>query len=587
MTNQTTLTTPPRHRNLLWWGGLFAIFGVFVFFCSLQWKEPTIEDEFFQFKYKPLWFEKGADPGEFSHTPLYHEATSLWQRLLGKADPDRPESIWILRSFGVFTSILTALILLWGLSKKEYKPDRLQSMPLLVVALLLWQPFCVQYSIHLDYDSTLLVPLLLLSVILIERWDQQQKPSWHITLLIGFVLGLALFAKELTPLIIIAAWPFWALTRRWRVAGRSWLRPTIQATLGGLLALFTLYALLQAWGHIRGFNWYEPLLITKDKVFSGGHVSGAKPWTKWGWPRFLFLGYTPWIWFGIPTLFLFFKIRAPGRFQITRIPFSIWMTLAIFAAYTWIVQVAYYFAKYNAPAWPIFIYGISSYLMAPTSRALQPSRRLGIALLCLALIFVGYSPEFDPLLIIEYRKHFLGWPMVMHVLSLLIPIALLTLILKWSGKSKVFFGLLGLILYLLGIIVGHTQRTYQKRDLYGEWGFQESLRAVALLKSKVSPQEPITVLSLDLEFALRPDQAVFFDMESYQPGKTTWPAKIILSRTYGDYSIASNPTARAEIEKTFPCHQIIQVPKRSFGQIAHIPRYEWWWKPLPEATCKD
>jgi hypothetical protein len=429
-----------------------------------------------------------------------------------------------------------------------------------------------------------LVPPLLLAAILIERWAEKwnsstslkSRETWLLTGLIAASLAIALFAKELTPLILIAFWPVWAWLRGRNGAHRSRWKPVAQACVGGLLALGFFILILMAWAKWRGFHWYDPLLLTKEKFFGrasggAGGVGGGGffPWKTWGWPRFLFLSYIPVLWLTAPLLFgLYWLRRAKGemRFRLSSIPFSVWAAVGIFAAYTWLVQAGFYYPKYTPPAWPLLIFGL-----APGWATMQrPTRKEEpvIILSCVCLFVLGNLEVIDPLLIIENRTNLNLFTVGSHLLGIAVPVFVLWFLHRKARQSKSFALVAGLLCYFVGIDASHLHRPYSTRYMYGERGFEETLREIRDLKTQVSPTLSVLSAARDIDWALQKSSDLL-DFERLDINQTLGSHRIIVSRTYGYDSVSTHRDWLEKIERSFKCHEFVDTP----GQ-----RFEWWWK---------
>lgn len=571
-----TSTTSELRLNKKFWIGFGALLLLFLFFCINQWTTPAIEDEVLHHRCKLIWLDKGADWCELAHTPLYHEATSIWQKVFGRANPDNPDNIKILRSFSVFSSLITIAVFLWGLTLQGAKALRLTTSPLLVLAILILHPYFIQNSLHIDYDATILVPPLLIATILIEHWDRRERASWFLACVIALFLAIGFFAKEITPLIAVLIWPGWTLLRYWRARDRKFIHHTFQSLFGGVLSLVLFYGMLQAWAHYRGFHWYDPLLLTHEKLFGRANNGYFFPWHHWGVSRYLFLSYIPLLWLGAPLYFTLWASRSRTRRLesgwFAKIPFSIWFGIGIYAAYTWLVQAGFYYPKYTPPAWPILLYGMASYLNESGTLDLSHfQNRKWIIITLFALLFtLGYVEFFDPLLIIEDRTSINLHTISKHVLGLSLPVGLLALISRYTRRSGSLGLIIGLLIYFIGVDASHLTRPYSTRYMYGEHGFQETLSEIRKLKSKYSPTTPVLSAARDIDWALQKDSA-FLDFLRMNPSQTLDHFQIIVSRTYGNDAVTSYPEWREPIEKAFNCHKFIDTK----GQ-----RFEWWWKNL-------
>jgi hypothetical protein len=563
---------------------LLALVVAFLAISASQWAQPAIEDEVLHHRCKVVWYEQGAAWCELAHTPFYHEATSLWQRIFGPATMDQPGRIAVLRSFGTFTALLTLGVFLLGLSLSAAGgAGSLAAAPVAAAALLLLHPYFIQGSLHFAHDTTIQQPLLLLSIVLIELAEQRKKSSLALTLGISVALGFALFAKELTPLVVIALWPLRALLVPPAGASRPDHRRFFHAIAGGALALFFFFLLMYTWAWIRGFHWYDPLLLTFNKVsqratgaatVGPAAVSGRLPWNVWGGARFLFLSYVPLVWFG--PAFVFALAILPRvkpipklRKALAAVPFSLWCVAGIFAAYTWLVQAAFYFPQYTASCVPVFLYGCARYLKRPSPAKYWDSPE-ELMVICAAACIVGGLEFFDPLLIIEHRTELRFGVLARHLAGIGIPLALLAIARhRWRDSGPV---LLVLIAYFIGTDVGHLKHRYNTRYLYGERGFEETLATVRALKASVSPNAPVLSAPRDIDWALQKDSRLLDFEIPGGPAPVLSKHRIVVSRSYGFDSLSQHPQWLELVRREFRCHDSVSTPGH---------RFEWWWKCSP------
>lgn len=552
-----------RNSSLLWTAG--SLLG-FVILCAFQWADPAIEDEILIHEAATLWLIHGATWFELAHTPTYLELLSIWQKIWGPAQ----EGIAVLRSFGTWTSIGTALIFFWGLRYLPSPSGTLARFPAFCVALLIFHPLFVQSSLLLDYDATVQTPALLAWVILAKKWDSLENPSWKMGLGLGALLGLSFLAKELTPIVLMGIWPVWAITRKWRGVGTQWKRHLAQSFLGILLGLGLFYLCLELWASIRGFQWYDPLLQSQRKFLDRGDSGGLFPWEAWGWSRFLFLSYLPYLWLGVPFFFVLWVGRKVFR-PLHHIPLPLWIGLGIWAMYTWAVQTSFYYPKYTHAVWPLFLFGLSRFI--PVSHKKSPTSIIA----ALLLFTVGFTSLFDPIAIVEMRRELSLNVAILHLVSWVLPLGILWWIKRKEGASS--FLVLALIAYCLGVNVRHASSSYETRYLYGESGFQETLEAVL----KKADGRKILSAARDLEWQLRlksyPSQ--FVDTPKLMKNgysNDLFNQTVLVSRTYGLYSVAHHKELLRAVETFYRCTHKIDTP----GE-----RFQWWWNPRdPQSECR-
>ena len=190
---------------------------------------------------------------EIAHPPLYPVMLSLFFKLFGETDAAG-------RLFGIFCLGLTLLVLR-EISKILY-PENAGTAWLTTGILLLLSPFILQFSLLLDIDNTILTPCLLLTIFWIIRLIQSGERTnlvWA-----GLSLGLAFWAKELSPPVIPAALAiFYLLKKEWK---KAILDPLIIAGIG--LAFFGVtWLLFCAWTDIPPLVFIKFLLSRKGDFF--------------------------------------------------------------------------------------------------------------------------------------------------------------------------------------------------------------------------------------------------------------------------------------------------------------------------------
>lgn len=575
------MTVGMWHKRGIWiaWAALLA---GFVLISATQWGDPSIEDEILIHEGARIWFHKGADWFELAHTPLYLEALSFWQKVWGEAVTPAP-----LRAFGTFCGLLTLLLFAWGLMRESF--DRWAVLA--ATALLAFHPYFLQGTLLLDYDVTVQGPPLLLWVILAQKWDRIERPGWLWAVGLGLVFGAALFAKELTPLILVPLWPFWAWLRKYRWPEQKKNHRHIAQSCAGLCVGFAFaFVLLVAWADLRGFHWSDPLRLSLSKTQGRGDVSGFFPWDRWGWGRFMLLSYLPWLWVGVPLVLAgLWRFRSSILGGITprawlSIPLPVLFGTAIFAAYTWIVQASFYFPKYTHPGWVIFFYGICVWALPKVGpeKALKmdktslQSSSAKLAFYCAALFALGWfgdrmdswaGPWGDPVMLTEFRRDLSPSVIVAHFAAIACPLWLLLKAPLWA--PVVGRGALALVLffYFLGTDFRHANARYETRYLYGERGFSEALAQVRAFYGL--HERPVASAARDLVWAAGRDQARLFLVpgNDFLPDPRQFP--VWVSRDYGEYSVFSSPGLRARLDALYPC-------KKSSGRAAES-RYSWWW----------
>jgi hypothetical protein len=262
---------------------------------------------------------------------------------------------------------------------------------------------------------------------------------------------------------------------------------------------------------------------------------------------------------------------------LKRVPVALWLSLGTLAAYAWLVQAAFYFPKYTACV-PVLVL----FAAACAAPRLEGTPLKGFAVAVLAILFAqGFAPSLDPFMITEWRSS-LGEAthLVEHLVAVLLPCALLVALWRWGGArpgARASLILLGLICSLAGLSAGQAGRARNGGYLYGEAGFEEAREAVLKLKEHLSPRQPVLSASRDLAWAL-PGEARFVELLDYETSKRpSLDARILVSRTYSQSSIAAHAGALREVNATHPCHRRVSTP----GE-----RFEWWWRPAAGEGCQ-
>lgn len=537
----------------------------FVVVSAVQWGRPAIEDEILFHRDAYSWATQGANLEGLSHTPLYWEAMRWWQKIFGVANPADPASVKILRSLGTASALATVFIFFAGLTLL-YAADS----ALAFVALLLVHPYFIQSSLLLDIDNTILIPALLLWVVLVELWDRRPEGSWPMTFAIAAVFGVAMMIKELTPLLCLPLWVFYSLLRPVRHSEARIARHLSQALVGCVLGVLISAGLLWLWTSAVGVEFLAPLKLTTEKLARGdGNLKSRTPWGYWGWTKLIFLDYLPLVWVGIPTLFGFALLfRRPRIRSILGWPLALWFAGGIFAAYSWIVQVSFYFPKYSAPALVLLLFGLAQKAPRLEDKKASPL----VAVVLAALFLIGLVPQLDPLMIAEWRE-LKTQTIALHATAIALPCVLLFLLKNMRSMLAA-----GIVLQLAGLSFGQALRERNTGYMYGEAGLKETIQAVRELKARVSPDRDVISTARDIAWnagsGFRYVELQHY--EDYQERKLD-DAQIIVSRSYGQYAIRSHARAAAEVKERYPCHEVVPTPGG---------RFEWWWIPLKGQSCK-
>ncbi len=560
---------------------VLSVIAVYIILCVLQWHRLPIQDEIFFHRAAFKWAVGGPQADGLWHTPFYLEGLRIWQKLFGIADPGRQGSVFILRSFGVFTGLLTAFLFLKGAKRKE---GFLSSYPAIVLALLLLNPYFIQCSLLLDIDNTLMIPALVLWVLAVLKWDDAKNGSWSQTVVIAFISAFALMVKELTPLILIPTWICYSFLRPWRKPAESSFTHIIQSIIGIILGLSLFALVLIIWTQAHHMSWREPLELTLGK--SKGKIGQYTPWDVLGIVRWIFLSYLPLVWLQIPTLFFLTKMALEkiSAHKFFSIPLPFLFALAVYLCYSWLIQGSFYFAKYSAVVWPMLVLDFSMVIPLNLKKAteclneLKNSKKFILGFLFVWLFGICFFNCFEPLYIIEMRQdpnlNKLGW----HFVSIALPIFLILMgvkIIKYQEKgiqnAVVVFG-------IIVTFLGHSlsQATMDSPGyLFGEEGLAQTIEEVKQLKIKISRGKPVLTTAVDVQWAFQNDaKLLVFEKEDYL--KILDQYDILVSRTYDNYSVRYNPQWLTDVNSRFRCHQVINLPRE---------RFEWWWKPL--AKCEE
>jgi hypothetical protein len=518
---------------------------------------PRVDEMFFH-DAAIRWALSGAQEFGLWHTPFYLEALKLWQRVFGIAGPEDLTRVWILRAFGVCTALFTAMLVFFEIRRR--REDHALAGALLFSGLLLIQPYFIQSTLLLDIDNTLQMPLLVGWVLLARR--QIESPgSWKLGLGLALLFAISMMAKELTPLVLVPVWIVIAASRG--------LSRGMQAVGIAALGFLLFIGMLVAWTKAYGFSWDAPLRLTFEK--SAERTGTQMPWASWGMERFLFLSWLPWIWIGAPLVALVarvtFRLPKTPHEVLQVFPFNVWCALALLAAYTYIVQAAFYFPKYTAAALPLLILALGEKI---------PLNGMRTANLWVPALLGVVLSVFDPMNLIEYRRDLGVWPLLEHTLAIL-P---LTVAVLWSLRGSPLTAILLLCTNAWGLSMRHALTVESPGYNFGEQGFMQTLTEVRALRAALSPDTPVLTTSVDLAWALQGEGKLVHLAPQHQTSEEVLrSAKILVSRSYDNYAVRFFPEWLLRVEREFPCHAVVAAPRG---------RFEWWWKPapgLPTSEC--
>ncbi len=365
--------------------------------------------------------------------------------------------------------------------------------------------------------------------------------------------------KELSPIVLI---PVWLV-----IAANSGVIPGLRAVAIAALGFLLSAAMLLLWTKAYGFSWDAPLRLTFEK--SSERAGFQPPWESWGMSRFLFLSWLPWAWIGAPLALLTaratFRFPKTPRALLNAFPFEVWCALALLAAYTHLVQAAFYFPKYTAAALPLLVLALGERL------PLKQPRASGLWFPILAGL--AFS-AFDPLNLIEHRKDSGSWPILEHLLAIL-PLGVAVL---WYCRRSPVAAILLLCANACGLSVRHATQVESPGYNFGEQGFTEALTAVRALRAQHSPDAPILTTAIDLAWALQKEGKLVYLKGPGIPEEVLASARVIVGRSYDNYAVRFFPEWLARVESAFPCHAVVAAPRG---------RFEWWWKPAPGESCSS